>query len=147
MLAGASGIDIALLVVALPEGIRQQTREHLQILSLLGIGHAVVALTKADIAADRIEDVSGAAKALLADTPLAGAPMIAVSATTGQGIADLRAALLRSAGPDRDLGGYPRLAVDRAFTLSGAGLVVTGTLVSRSEERRVGKECRSRWSP
>jgi selenocysteine-specific elongation factor len=56
--------------------------------------------------------------------------MIAVSATTGQGIADLRAALLGSAGPDRDLGGYPRLAVDRAFTLSGAGLVVTGTLVS-----------------
>src|SRR5476649_3039531 len=75
MLAGASGIDTALLVVSLAEGIRPQTREHLQILSLLGIGHCVVALTKADLAADRISDVSGAVRALLADTPLAGAPM------------------------------------------------------------------------
>jgi selenocysteine-specific elongation factor len=130
MLAGASGIDTALLVVALPEGIRPQTREHLQILSLLGIEHGVVALTKVDLAADRIQDVSAAALALLADTPLAGAPMIPVSATTGQGIGDLRAALLASVGPERDTTGYPRLAVDRAFTLSGAGLVVTGTLVS-----------------
>jgi selenocysteine-specific elongation factor len=130
MLAGATGIDTALLVVALPEGIRPQTREHLQILAMLGIDHGVVALTKADIAADRIQEVSAAAAALLADTPLAGVPMIPVSAITGQGIGDLRAALLASAGAPRATRGYPRLAIDRAFTLSGAGLVVTGTLVS-----------------
>ena len=130
MLAGASGIDTALLVVALPEGIRPQTREHLHILSLLGIDHGVVALTKADIAADRIPDVTAALRTLVADTRLAGAPMIAVSALTGQGLGDLRAALLASAAPIRGSGGYPRLAIDRAFTLSGAGLVVTGTLVA-----------------
>jgi selenocysteine-specific elongation factor len=130
MLAGASGIDTALLVVALPEGIRPQTREHLQILSLLGIGQGVVALTKADLAADRIPEVTAALRALLAGTNLAGAPMIPVSAVTGQGVEALRQALLASAVRDRDPGGYPRLAVDRAFTLSGAGLIVTGTLVS-----------------
>ena len=130
MLAGASGIDTALVVVALPEGIRPQTREHLHILSLLGIDRAVVALTKADLGADRIPEVTAALQALLAETALAGAPMIPVSAVTGLGIDALRAALLASAVRDRDLGGYPRLAVDRAFTLSGAGLVVTGTLVS-----------------
>jgi selenocysteine-specific elongation factor len=130
MLAGASGIDAALLVVALPEGIRPQTREHLQILSLLGIDQGVVALTMADLAADRIPEVTAAVRALLADTPLADAAIIPVSAVTGQGIEALRGALLGSAARVRDRGGYPRLAVDRAFTLSGAGLIVTGTLVS-----------------
>jgi selenocysteine-specific elongation factor len=130
MLAGASGIDTALLVVALPEGIRPQTREHLQILSLLGIEQGVVALTKADLAADRIPDVTAALRALLAETPLSGAAMIPVSAVTGQGIEALRGALLGSVGRDRDVGGYPRLAVDRVFTLPGAGLIVTGTLVA-----------------
>jgi selenocysteine-specific elongation factor len=130
MLAGASGIDTALLVVALPEGIRQQTREHLQILSLLGIDRGVVALTKADLADDRIPPVTAAVRALLAGTPLAGAALIPVSAVTGQGIAALLDALRGTAVRDRDRDGYPRLAVDRAFTLSGAGLIVTGTLVS-----------------
>ncbi|HEX2939888.1 MAG TPA: selenocysteine-specific translation elongation factor [Rhodopila sp.] len=130
MLAGAAGIDMALLVVALPEGIRPQTREHLQILSLLGISSGVVALTKADLAADRIPAVSAELAALLAGSPLANAPMIPVSAATGQGLDALRAALLASAGPVRTVQGYPRLAVDRAFTLSGAGLIVTGTLMS-----------------
>jgi selenocysteine-specific elongation factor len=130
MLAGASGIDTALLVVALPEGIRPQTREHLQILSLLGIDQGVVALTKADLAADRITEVSAALAALLAETKLAGAAMVPVSAVTGQGIEALRGALLGAKVRVRDVGGYPRLAVDRAFTLSGAGLVVTGTLVA-----------------
>jgi selenocysteine-specific elongation factor len=130
MLAGASGIDTALLVVALPEGVRPQTREHLHILSLLGINRGVVALTKADLAADRITDVSATLRGLLAHSPLAGATLIPVSAVTGQGIEALRAALLASAGPSRAAQGYPRLAVDRAFTLSGAGLIVTGTLVS-----------------
>ena len=130
MLAGASGIDTALLVVALSEGIRPQTREHLQILSLLGIDRGVVALTKADLAGDRIAEVTGQLQALLAGTPLEMAAMIPVSAVTGQGIGDLRALLLASAGPARDEGGYPRLAVDRVFTLPGAGLIVTGTLVA-----------------
>ncbi|HEX4367584.1 MAG TPA: selenocysteine-specific translation elongation factor [Rhodopila sp.] len=130
MLAGASGIDTALLVVALPEGIRPQTREHLQILTLLGIDRAVVALTKADLAADRIPDVSEAVGALLAGTKLEGAAIHPVSAVTGLGIEPLLAALHASAARDRDWDGYPRLAVDRAFTLSGAGLIVTGTLVS-----------------
>ncbi len=129
-LAGASGVDTALLVVALPEGVRPQTREHLQILSLLGIDRGVVALTKTDLAADRIPDVSAALRDLLAGTPLTDAPIVPVSAFTGQGIDDLRAALLASAGAPRAAGGYPRLAVDRAFTLAGAGLIVTGTLVS-----------------
>ncbi len=130
MLAGASGIDTALLVVALPEGIRRQTREHVQILSLLGIERGVVALSKADLAGERVGEVSAALAALLAGTQLAGAPMIPVSAVTGLGLEDLRAALLASARGDRDAGGHARLAVDRAFTLSGAGLIVTGTLVS-----------------
>jgi selenocysteine-specific elongation factor len=130
MLAGASGIDTALLVVALPEGIRPQTREHLQILTLLGIDRAVVALTKADFAADRIPAVTEAVRTLLADTPLAGAAIHPVSAVTGQGIEALLSALRASAVRVRDPDGYPRLAVDRAFTLSGAGLIVTGTLVS-----------------
>jgi selenocysteine-specific elongation factor len=130
MLAGASGIDTALLVVALPEGIRPQTREHLQILSLLGIDHAVVALSKADLAEDRIPGVAAEVRTLLAGTPLAGAPMIPVSAVTGQGIQALRDALSASSARDRNRQSYPRLAVDRAFTLPGAGLIVTGTLVS-----------------
>ena len=130
MLAGVSGIDCALVVVALNEGVRPQTREHLQILSLLGIGRGVVALTKADLAADRIQEVADAVRALLADTPLAGAPMIPVSAVSGQGIEPLRTALRAQAAGERLVAGHPRLAVDRAFTLSGAGLVVTGTLVS-----------------
>jgi selenocysteine-specific elongation factor len=130
MLAGASGIDTALLVVALPEGIKPQTREHLHILALLGIKRGVVALTKADMAEARIPEVSEAMRALLADTPLAGAPLVPVSAVTGEGLGTLHAALLASGAPPREANGYPRLAVDRAFTLSGAGLIVTGTLVA-----------------
>ncbi len=130
MLAGASGIDTALLVVSLPEGIRPQTREHLQILSLLGVDHGVVALTKVDLGGDRVPLVSADLRGLLAGTGLADAPMIPVSAVTGQGIDDLRAALMAAGGMPRDTQGYPRLAVDRAFSLTGAGLIVTGTLVS-----------------
>ena len=130
MLAGASGIDTALLVVALPEGIRPQTREHLQILTLLGIGSGVVALTKADLAPDRVPEVAAAVRALLAGTAFAHAPMVPVSAFTGAGLEDLRSALSAAGAPDRKTSGHARLAVDRAFTLAGAGLIVTGTLVS-----------------
>src|SRR6476646_4343623 len=94
MLAGASGIDAALLVVALDDGVMPQTREHVQILELLGIDRGVVALTKADIAPGRIAEVSAQLRALLAKTGPASAPLLAVSAVTGEGIEDLRAALL-----------------------------------------------------
>jgi selenocysteine-specific elongation factor len=130
MLAGASGIDAALLVVALDDGVMPQTREHLQILQLLGIDSAVVALAKADLAAEREAEVAAAVRALLAGTPLAAAQMLRVSAATGEGIGELRAVLGSLGQRRRNLEGYPRLAIDRAFSLSGVGLVVTGTLVS-----------------
>jgi selenocysteine-specific elongation factor len=130
MLSGASGIDAALLVVALDDGVMPQTREHAAILDLLGINRGVVALTKADLAGENIETVAVATQALLAGTGLRDATIVPVSAHTGVGIEALTAAL-RALGPKpRDAAGYPRLAVDRAFTLPGAGLVVTGTLVA-----------------
>jgi selenocysteine-specific elongation factor len=138
MLAGASGIDAALLVVALDDGVMPQTREHVQILQLLGIDRGVVALTKWDLAPDRVDTVVAQVDALLAGTPLAAAPVLPVSAHTGHGIESLQAALSALGPKDRDLDLHPRLAVDRAFTLSGAGLIVTGTLVSgriRVEDR------------
>jgi selenocysteine-specific elongation factor len=130
MLAGASGIDAALLVVALNDGVMPQTREHVQILELLGIDRGVVALTKADIAPDRAQFVGAEVRSLLAGTALASAPLLPVSATAGKGIEDLQAALDALGPRTRAANRYPRLAVDRAFTLTGAGLVLTGTLVS-----------------
>ena len=130
MLAGAGGIDAALLVVAADDGVMPQTVEHAQVLDLLGIDRGVVAITRIDLARDRVADVSGAVRALLAGTGLAAAAVLPVSAVTGEGIAALRAALEALGPRPRDAGGHARLAVDRAFTVAGAGLVVTGTLVS-----------------
>ncbi len=130
MLAGATGIDAALLVVALDDGVMPQTREHVDILRLLGIDRAVIALTKADLRPDRVSEVTAQLAELLADTPLASAPLLPVSSITGEGIEALRTALLALGPRQRDIEGYSRLAVDRAFTLTGAGLVVTGTLVA-----------------
>ena len=130
MLAGATGIDAALLVVALNDGVMPQTREHAAILDLLGIDRGVVALTKSDIAGDNIELVTAEVQALLATTGLREAAILPVSAIAGDGIAALTDALRRLGPKPRDISGHPRLAVDRAFTLSGAGLVVTGTLVA-----------------
>ncbi len=94
MLAGAGGIDLALLVVAADDGIMPQTREHLAILDLLGVSRGVVALTKADHASpDRIAALTGEIAALLAPTTLAGSPVLPVSALTGAGVDDLRDAL------------------------------------------------------
>jgi selenocysteine-specific elongation factor len=130
MLAGATGIDAALLVVALDDGVMPQTREHTAILDLLGIDRGVVALTKLDIARDNIAAATGEVRTLLAHSGLHDAAIIPVSAITGEGIPALTDAL-RALGPkQRNTSGYPRLAVDRAFTLSGTGLVVTGTLVA-----------------
>ncbi|MBS0561511.1 MAG: selenocysteine-specific translation elongation factor, partial [Proteobacteria bacterium] len=130
MLAGAGGIDAALLVVAADDGVMPQTVEHAQILDLLGIGRGIVAITKADLAPDRVPEVAEDVRALLAGTGLEGSDIVAVSARTGEGIAELRAAIEALGPRPRDAEGYPRLAVDRAFTLTGAGLVVTGTLVA-----------------
>src|SRR6185437_8554785 len=96
----------------------------------LGIDRGVIALTKLDLAADRIQAVTHDLERLVAGTDLEGAPVIAVSAVTGQGVDDLSRTLLALRPRRRDTDGYPRLAVDRAFTLTGAGLVVTGTLVA-----------------
>jgi selenocysteine-specific elongation factor len=138
MLAGASGIDAALFVVALDDGVMPQTREHAHILQLLGIDRGVVALTKADLAPGRVAEVGAQVRSLLAETGLGAMPLLAVSAVTGEGIEALRAALLALGPRPRDSDGHPRLAVDRAFTLAGAGLVVTGTLVAgcvRADDR------------
>ncbi|PZQ47984.1 MAG: selenocysteine-specific translation elongation factor [Rhodovulum sulfidophilum] len=133
MLAGAGGIDFALLVVAADDGVMPQTTEHLAILDLLGVARGAVALTKADLAEPaRIAAVTEEITALLAPTTLAGAPVFLVSAPTGAGIPALRAHLAaaeRATGA-RAATGRARLAVDRAFTLTGAGTIVTGTMIS-----------------
>ncbi|MFO1164267.1 MAG: selenocysteine-specific translation elongation factor [Paracoccus sp. (in: a-proteobacteria)] len=133
MLAGAGGIDLALLVIAADDGIMPQTREHLAILDLLGIGRGIVALTKSDLAdAARIATLGAEIAALLAPTTLAGAPVLPVSALSGVGIGDLRDALAQAEAQAirRASDGRFRLAVDRSFTLTGAGTVVTGTVLS-----------------
>lgn len=142
MLAGVGGIDAALFVVATDEGVMPQTREHLAILDLLGVSKGVVALTKADLAED--EEWLGLVAADVAEalegTALAGAPIVPVSARTGQGLDRLVATLqemLTQTAPRRDVG-RPRLPVDRVFTISGFGTVVTGTLTDGCFE--VGQE-------
>ena len=134
MLAGATGIDAALLLVAADDGVMPQTREHLAVLSLLGVSRGVVAVTKCDRAdAARVQAVCAEAAALLQPTPLAGAPVLAVSAHSGDGLTALRgwlaaAAAAAQAAPEQDEDAAFRLAVDRAFTLDGVGTVVTGTV-------------------
>jgi len=147
MLAGATGIDHALLVVAADDGVMPQTREHLAVVALLGVREATVAITKIDrideaVRGARLAEVRSDIAALLAPTPLAGAPMFAISATTGEGIDALRDRLLDAARKEhsRDEDLAFRLAVDRAFTLSGVGTVVTGTVFSGTV--RVGDELR-----
>ena len=133
MLAGVTGIDAALLIVAADDGPMPQTREHLAILDLLGVGQGVIAVTKTDrVEPDRVEAAVEEARALAARTSLAGAPVLPVSALTGEGVPALARALQQLAGaPGRGrAGGRFRLAVDRSFTLRGAGLVVTGTAFS-----------------
>ncbi|QCT98426.1 selenocysteine-specific translation elongation factor [Stutzerimonas degradans] len=130
MLAGASGIDCLLLVVAADDGVMPQTREHLAIVELLGIRRALVALTKIDrVEAERITTVRRQIDDLLASGPLAGAPVFPVSSVTGQGIDALRTALVAEAAhaEARGTDGHFRLAIDRAFSVSGTGVVVTGT--------------------
>lgn len=131
MLAGASGIDFALLVVAADDGVMPQTREHLAILDLLGIGRGAVVLTKVDrVDPARTAAVGQAVAQLLETTALAGLPVFPVSATRGDGVDALRSHLHQAARamPQTAANGGFRLAVDRCFTLKGAGTVVTGTV-------------------
>jgi selenocysteine-specific elongation factor len=133
MLAGVTGIDFALLVVAADDGPMPQTIEHLAILDLLGLRTGAVALTKIDrVEPDRIEEVHAEIENLLADTGLAGAPVFPLSGLTGDGIPALREHLTEAgrALEQRRARGRFRLAIDRSFTLPGAGLVVTGTVFS-----------------
>ncbi|HEX6965770.1 MAG TPA: selenocysteine-specific translation elongation factor [Gemmatimonadaceae bacterium] len=133
MLAGATGVDLALLVVAADEGVMPQTREHLAILSLLGIHGGVVALTKVDLVGDDwLELVIDDLRASLAGSPLEHAPIIATSVVSGAGLDALRTALADAARaiPAREADDLFRLPIDRAFTVRGTGTVVTGTVWS-----------------
>ncbi|HEY0846045.1 MAG TPA: selenocysteine-specific translation elongation factor [Noviherbaspirillum sp.] len=133
MLAGVAAVDFALLVVAADDGPMPQTREHLAILELLGIRQGAVALTKIDrVTPERVARARAETVALLASGPLRDAPVFPVAATTGAGMEDLRAHLVSVARamPSRVDHGNFRLAVDRCFSLSGAGLVVTGAVFS-----------------
>src|SRR5208282_2528423 len=131
MLAGAHGIDLVLLVVAADDGVMPQTREHLAIMRLLGLTRAVVALTKIDLVdAPRRAAVTAEIAALLAPTPFAGCDIIPVSAISGEGMDALADRLRAEPAHDRAGGLRFRLAVDRCFSLAGAGTVVTGTVLS-----------------
>jgi selenocysteine-specific elongation factor len=137
MVAGAGGIDFALLVVAADDGVMPQTREHLAIMDLLGITSGMVALTKIDLVSDeRRRNVIAEITAALAETSLAGSTIAPVSVITGEGIDTLRTRLfdaMRSV-ERRSLTQRFRLAVDRSFALTGVGTVVTGTVLSGGVE-------------
>ena len=128
MLSGCGGLDLALLVIAADQGPMPQTREHLAILSLLGVEAGVVALTRTDLGEK--PGVRAAAAALVRGTFLKGAPVVPVSAVTGEGLPALRTALEKQAAalPSHALSGTPRLHIDRVFPVAGSGTVVTGTL-------------------
>ena len=133
MVAGATGIDIVAMVIAADEGVMPQTREHMEICTLLGIQHGLIVMTKIDmvdeewmeLALDDIRDFSRGSF-------LEDAPILAVSSLTGQGMPELLAALDQIAGsiPERPTSGLFRLPIDRVFTMKGFGTVITGTLVS-----------------
>jgi selenocysteine-specific elongation factor len=133
MLAGASGVDAVLLVIAADESVMPQTREHLAICGLLGVPTGVVAITKVDAVDCETRSVARLeAASLVSGTFLERAPVVEVSARTGEGLDDLVQALegLVSKKPARTVAGLVRLPVDRVFTIKGFGTVVTGTLVS-----------------
>jgi selenocysteine-specific elongation factor len=138
MLAGVGGIDLVVFVVAADESIKPQTREHFDICRLLGIPRGVVALTKSDLVDEEILGlVRLEVEELVAGSFLENAPIVPVSSTTGAGLDELRAALVRVAGAttEKDPRGHFRLPIDRAFTIKGFGTVVTGTLVSGAIEK------------
>jgi len=133
MLAGVGGIDAVVLVVAADESVMPQTREHFEICRLLGVPQGLIAITKADLAdADTIELVTMEVRDLVAGSFLADAPIVALSARTGEGMEAFRQALaaLGHRARRRAAGGAVRMPIDRAFSVKGFGTVVTGTLLS-----------------
>ncbi len=130
MVAGAGGVDLAMLVVAADEGVKPQTIEHLEILTQLGVAGGLVALTKVDLAGEELAAVAAEeVRDLARGTFLDGKPIVAVSAVTGQGLDALRSALRDEAlrAPRRPATGPFRLPIDRVFSLPGVGVIATGT--------------------
>ena len=135
MLAGVGGIDLALLVVAADESVMPQTREHLAILDLLNVRRGIAAVTKRDLVDEEWLDlVMTEVYEVMEGTTLRDAPIVPLSSTTGEGLQELTKIIERllKETPTRDDLGRPRLSIDRAFTMSGFGTVVTGTLIDGS---------------
>ncbi|MDG2380256.1 MAG: selenocysteine-specific translation elongation factor [Pirellulaceae bacterium] len=136
MLAGATGMDIAVLVIAADDSVKPQTREHFEVLRMLDLSAGLIVLTKCDLAdPDWIELVEQEARELVEDSFLAEAPIIRTSSATGQGIPELKAALLEAANHvaqnrQQSISEPFRMAIDRAFTIAGHGTVVTGSVSS-----------------
>ena len=139
MVAGVVGMDLVLMVVAADEGIMPQTREHLDILELLGVERSILVLNKCDLADEEwIDMVEMSAREEFSGTIMENAPCVRVSSTTGHGIEELKQLILetvRDRVRARDINSIPRLPVDRVFSVSGFGTVVTGTLLSGSIKR------------
>jgi selenocysteine-specific elongation factor len=133
MLAGATGIDFVLLVVAADDGVMPQTREHLAIVDLLGVARGLVVLTKVDLVSrERRAEVEREIRGVLSGTGIADADIVPVSSVTGEGLPALRAKIAAAArvAPPRAVGGRFRLAVDRCFSIPGTGTIVTGPVMS-----------------
>lgn len=155
MVAGVVGMDLVLLVIAADEGIMPQTREHMDILHLLGIEKSIIVLNKCDIVDEEwLELVEEEVKDELAGSFLENAPVMKVSAATGQGLDELIKKIEELTVADvvqKDVHTIPRLPIDRAFSLSGFGTIITGTLVSGTISKEdtlemypIGKECKIR---
>ena len=155
MVAGVVGMDLVLMVVAADEGIMPQTKEHLDILGLLGIEKTILVLNKCDIVDDEwLSMMEEDVKEELKGTIMEGAPVARVSAMTGEGIEELKELIMHMVKDDvkeKDVNSIPRLPVDRVFSMPGFGTVVTGTLLSGSISKNdtlevfpIGKECKIR---
>ena len=155
MVAGVVGMDLVLLVVAADEGIMPQTREHMDILELLGIKKSILVINKCDLVDEEwLELVEEEIQEELEGTFLEGAPVVKVSAATGQGLDELTDTIQQLMSDEvvaKDTQTIPRLPIDRAFTLSGFGTIITGTLISGTITREdvlemypIGKECKIR---
>ena len=155
MVAGVVGMDLVLLVVAADEGIMPQTREHMDILGLLGIKKSILVINKCDLVDEEwLELVEEEIQEELEGTFLEGAPVVKVSAATGQGLGELTDTIQQLMSDEvvaKDTQTIPRLPIDRAFTLSGFGTIITGTLISGTITREdvlemypIGKECKIR---
>src|SRR6516162_697849 len=146
MLAGATGIDLAVLVVAADDSVMPQTREHLEILRLLGLRHGLMALTKCDTVDETTREVvEMEVRELVHGSFLENAPIVRTSAITGEGISELKAAIAEICRHMEERTGkeWFRMAIDRSFIVQGHGTVVTGSVTSGSV--RVGEEME--WLP